>query len=70
MSIPPNLSIAAPLQPHGEQETETYEERVVRLAADTHKWAIGEEGVAGDGDSWEGFYISLDLLTVGPKVDV
>jgi COMPASS component SWD1 len=48
------------------QVLESEEGRAVRFAAEVYKWAIGPEGDGADGDTWEGCYISLDLISLDP----
>lgn len=53
----------------GDDAAEAEVARAVKAAAEVLRWVSGPEGLGGDGDTWEGFYISLDLVTVDSDQD-
>lgn len=55
-SLPPNL---------GEDEKEVVDKSVQAMKAVSH-WI---DGAADDGDTWEGFFISVDMLDKGEEGD-
>lgn len=68
ISLPPKPAGAAIPTDEKIIAAEAERDQAVKLARVVYDWVGGAEG-AGDGDTWEGFYLSLDLISPDPELE-